>query len=129
MEMQAQRRWAIVLIKFAALCGFIGTIIGSVMSGQENYALRPVHAHVELVGWLSVFAWGIFYYTVPITKGILVKIQAVTGLIGAFGLSLGMYLYNFYDETWTMVFFIVGGTILLLAFFLFFVVTFFIKKQ
>lgn len=129
MEMQEQRSWAIWLIRFAALCGFIGTIIGSILSGQQNYALRPIHAHVELVGWLSVFAWGVFYYVVPVTKPILMKIQAVTGIIGAVGLTLGMYLYYFYDSTWTMVFFIVGGTILLLAFFLFLAVTFFTKKQ
>ena len=124
-----QRKWAILLIRISAIFGFIGVVIGSMMSGQENYAYKPVHAHVTLVGWLSVFAWGIFYYAVPLKKLIFVKVQAIFGIIGAIGLTTGMYVYNFYDETWAMVFFIVGGTVLLLAFALFILSTFLIKKK
>jgi hypothetical protein len=124
-----QRKWAILLIRISAIFGFIGVVIGSMMSGQENYAYKPVHAHVTLVGWLSVFAWGIFYYAVPLKKLIFVKVQAIFGIIGAIGLTTGMYVYNFYDETWAMVFFIVGGTVLLLAFALFILSTFLIKKE
>ncbi len=127
--MVQQRKRAILLIRIAAIFGLIGVVIGSMMSGQENYAYKPVHAHVTLVGWLSVFAWGIFYYTVPVAKAIIVKVQAVFGIIGAIGLTTGMYFYNFYDETWAMVFFIVGGTVLLLAFTLFVLSTWFIKRE
>lgn len=127
--MVQQRKWAILLIRIAAIFGLIGVVIGSMMSGQENYAYKPVHAHVTLVGWLSVFAWGIFYYVVPVAKAIIVKVQAVFGIIGAIGLTAGMYFYNFYDETWAMVFFIVGGTVLLFAFALFVLSTWFIKQE
>lgn len=127
--MTEQRKWAMNLIRIAAIFGLIGVVIGSKMSGSENYALKPVHAHVTLVGWLSVFAWGIFYYVVPMKKLILVKVHAIFGAVGAVGLTLGMYFYNFYNETWAMVFFIVGGSVLLLAFFLFVVSTFFVKQE
>ena len=127
--MVQQRKWAIWLFRIAALFGLIGVVIGSMMSGDQNYAYKPIHAHVTLVGWLSVFAWGIFYYTVPVTKVILVKVQAIFGIIGAIGLTAGMYFYNFYDETWAMVFFIVVGTVLLLAFALFVLSTFLIQQE
>ena len=127
--MVQQRKWAILLIRVAAIFGLIGVYIGSMMSGQENYAYRPIHAHVTLVGWLSVFAWGIFYYSVPVTKLIIVKVQSIFGIVGAIGLTAGMYFYNFYDATWAMVFFIVGGSILLLAFALFILSTFLISKE
>ncbi len=131
--MQHQRKWAMHLIRFAAVSGFIGVLIGSIMSGNLNYALRPVHAHFVLVGWLSVFAWGIFYYSVPVRKLILVKIQSILGMIGAFGLCIGMWLHYLNpldtNETMNMVFFIVGGSILLIAFFLFIIVTFFVTKK
>ena len=127
--MVQQRKWAILLIRIAAIFGFIGVVIGSMMSGQENYAYRPIHAHVTLVGWLSVFAWGIFYYIVPVSKVIIVKIQSIFGILGAIGLTTGMYFYNFYDATWAMIFFIVGGSILLIAFALFVVSTFFIFNE
>ncbi|MEK4387524.1 hypothetical protein MKZ25_17410 [Solibacillus sp. FSL W7-1464] len=130
--MQQQRKWALLLIRFAAISGFIGVLIGSIMSGEMNYSLRPIHAHFVLVGWLSVFAWGIFYYSVPIRKLIFVKIQSILGMIGAFGLCIGMWLYNLNpldtNETLNMVFFIVGGSILLIAFFFFIIVTFFVQK-
>lgn len=127
--MVQQRKWAIWLFRIAALFGLVGVVIGSMMSGDQNYAYKPIHAHVTLVGWLSVFAWGIFYYTVPVTKVIIVKVQAIFGIIGAIGLTAGMYFYNFYDETWAMVFFIVGGTVLLLAFALFVLSTFLIQQE
>ena len=127
--MVQQRKWAIVLIRIAAIFGLIGVFIGSMMSGQENYAYKPVHAHVTLVGWLSVFAWGIFYYVVPVSKASIVKVQSIFGIIGAIGLTSGMYFYNFYDATWAMIFFIVGGTVLLVAFALFVVSTFFIQQE
>ena len=130
--LQQQRKWALLLIRFAAISGFIGVLIGSIMSGEMNYSLRPIHAHFVLVGWLSVFAWGIFYYSVPIRKLIFVKIQSILGMIGAFGLCIGMWLYNLNqldtNETLNMVLFIVGGSILLIAFFLFIIVTFFVQK-
>ena len=128
-----QRVWAMRLIRFAAIFGFLGVLIGSIMSGEMNYALRPIHAHFVLVGWLSVFAWGIFYYSVPIRKLLYVKVQSILGMIGATGLCIGMWLHYLdplnTNETLNMVFFIVGGSILLIAFFLFFIVTFFIEKK
>lgn len=131
--MQQQRKWAMHLIRFAAVFGFLGVFIGSKMSGDMDYSLRPVHAHFVLVGWLSVFAWGIFYYAVPIRKLLIVKIQSILGMIGAFGLSVGMWLHYLNplntNETINMIFFIIGGTVLLIAFFLFIIVTFFVEKK
>jgi len=123
-----EKKWSIRLIRFAAIFGIIGTFLGSKMSGNMDYSLRPIHAHILLVGWLSVFAWGIFYkvYTVKYKK--LVSIQAITAMLGAFGLTFGMWMYNLnpfnLNETLVMIFFIVGGTLLLLAFALFLVITF-----
>ena len=127
--MENQRKWALILIRFSAIFGVVGTIIGSKMSGDMDYSLRPIHAHVLLVGWLSVFAWGIFYYLVPISKPMLVKVQAIFGMVGAIGLSVGMYFYNFHNSGFTTFFFVVGGTILLLAFCLFLLNTFFVNKR
>lgn len=131
--MEQQRKWALHLIRFAAIFGLIGVFVGSTMSGNMDYSLRPIHAHIVLVGWLSVFAWGIFYYIVPVRKLVFVKIHSVFGMIGAFSLSFGMWLYNLdplnLNETFNMLFFIVGGTILLIAFAMFVVITFFVDKK
>ncbi len=124
-----EKKWSIRLIQVAAIFGFIGTYLGSHMAGAMDYALRPIHAHILLVGWLSVFAWGIFYKIFEIKYKKLVAVHGVTAIIGAIGLTVGMWMYNLnpfnLNDTFILVFFIVGGTILLIAFFLFAVITFF----
>ena len=55
-----QERWSIRLIRISAIFGLIGTVLGSHMAGSGSYAFRPIHAHILLVGWLSMFAWGVF---------------------------------------------------------------------
>lgn len=95
--------------------------------------MKPIHAHILLVGWLSVFAWGIFYKVYKIKYKRLVAIHSILGMVGAAGLTFGMWMYNLnpfnLNETFVMVFFIVGGSFLLLAFLLFVVITFVVDKQ
>jgi hypothetical protein len=128
-----EQTWSIRLIRFAAIFGIIGTFIGSQMSGSVDYSLRPIHAHILLVGWLSVFAWGIFYKVYKIKYKKLVAIHSILGMVGALGLTVGMWMYNLnpfnLNETFVMLLFIVGGSLLLLAFFLFVLITFLIEKQ
>lgn len=132
-ELTMEKQWAIRLIRFAAIFGLFGTYLGSHMAGAGSYALKAVHVHILLVGWLSMFAWGIFYknYEVRIKK--LVTAQAITGMIGAFGLGVGMWLFYVkpfaISEVVNLVFFIAGGTILLISFALFLAVTFFIDES
>ena len=125
-------KWSIRLIRIAAIFGLIGTILGSHMAGSGSYAFRPIHAHILLVGWLSMFAWGVFYrlYTVKYKK--LVALHGWTAILGAIGLTAGMWLqfirpFNV-PETFSLVFYIVGGTILLISFGLFVLVTFVAEK-
>ena len=128
-----EKKWSIRLIRFAAIFGLFGTFLGSKMSGDMDYSLRPIHAHVLLVGWLSVFAWGIFYKVYTIKHKMLVTVQSILAMTGAFGLTFGMWMYNLnpfnLDDTLVMIIFIIGGTLLLLAFALFMVITFFIEDQ
>lgn len=128
-----EKKWGLRLIQISAIFGFIGTFIGSQMAGQMDYALRPIHAHILLVGWLSVFAWGIFYHTYTIKYKKLVTVHSIFAIAGAIGLTGGMWLYNMnpfnWSDTLVMVLFIVGGSILLLAFLLFAVITFFTEKE
>ena len=128
-----EQTWSIRLIRFSAIFGIIGTFIGSQMSGNMDYSLRPIHAHILLVGWLSVFAWGIFYKVYKIKYKRLVAIHSILGMLGAAGLTIGMWMYNLnplnLNETFVMLLFIVGGSILLLAFLLFVLITFLVDKQ
>ena len=128
-----EKRWSIRLIRLAAIFGLLGSYIGSHMSGAGNYEFRPIHAHILLVGWLSMFAWGIFYRVYKVKSPKLVTAHGWTAIIGVIGLTMGMWLYNMnpfnLNKTFTMIFFIGGGTILLISFALFIVVTFMIDEK
>lgn len=128
-----EKQWSLRLIRLAAIMGLIGAFLGSHMAGAGSYAFRPVHAHILVVGWLSVFAWGIFYQVFSVRAKKLVTFQGLTAIIGSVGLSFGMWLqflqpFNV-NEVFALIFYIVGGTILLISFALFVLVTFMVDKQ
>jgi len=128
-----QEKWSLRLIRVAAIFGLIGTVLGSHMAGAGSYAFKAVHAHVLLVGWLSVFSWGVFYRIYKVRAKKLVTLQGWTGIIGAIGLSAGMWLqflkpFNV-NEVFSLIFYIVGGTVLLISFALFAVITFMTEKE
>ncbi len=123
-----QAKWALRLIRVSAIFGLIGTVMGSHMAGAGSYAFRPVHAHILLVGWLSMFAWGIFYKNYKVNANKLLSTQGWTGIIGAIGLTAGMWL-DFLEpfgenKLLSLPLYIGGGTILLLSFVLFAIITF-----
>lgn len=116
------------LLRFSALFAVVGAVLGSHMAGAGSYAFKSVHAHILVVCWLTLFAWAVFYKLFTPAKSVVATLHVWTGIIGTFGLTIGMWLYNVnpfnLNTTLTTVLFIVGGTILLISFVLFFVLTF-----
>lgn len=128
-----EKKWSIRLIQLAAIFGMIGVIIGSDMSGSGNYQLRAIHAHILVVGWLSIFAWGLFYRVYTVRSKKLVNLHAWTAVIGSIGLTVGMLFYNInpfsFSETITLIFFIVGGSILMISYAIFVWIAFTLKAE
>lgn len=128
-----QQKWSLRLIRAGALFGLLGAYLGSHMAGAGSYALRPIHAHILLVGWLSLFVYGLFYKIYKIKSPKLVAVHSWSAIIGAVGLTLGMYLQFIHpfsiNETLALVTYIVGGTILLISFAIFVFVTFKVEKE
>ncbi|RHW34847.1 hypothetical protein D1B31_19475 [Neobacillus notoginsengisoli] len=124
-----ETKWSLRLIRLAAIFGLVGAVLGSHMAGSGGYQFRPVHAHILVVGWLSVFAWGIFYRVFKIKSSKLVSIHGWTTVIGSIGLTAGMWLNAMMDSTFVLVFYIAGGSILLISFGIFIVTTFMIDTK
>ena len=122
------QKYSKILLRLSALFAVVGAILGSHMAGSGSYAFQSVHAHILVVGWLSLFAWAVFYKIFTPAKTIVATLHVWSGIIGAFGLTTGMWLYYVnpfnMNDVITTVFFIVGGTILLISFILFFILTF-----
>lgn len=121
------------MIRISAVFGLIGAFLGSHMAGSGSYAFRPIHAHILVVGWLSVFAWGVFYKIYKVRAKKLVTAHAWTAIIGSIGLTAGMWFQVMQpfgvNETFSLIFYIVGGSILLISFALFILVTLFVQKD
>lgn len=122
-----------LLLVFAGIYGLLGTIMGAHMAGAGSYALRPIHAHVLVVGWLSLFSWSVFYQAFDVKYNALSKFHVWTAIIGTTGLILGMFINNVASlglpDVVTLIAYIGGGVILLLSFAAFFVQTVLYKSD
>ncbi|MFA8438505.1 hypothetical protein [Pueribacillus sp. YX66] len=115
------------LLRFSALFAVIGAFLGAHMAGAGSLAFRPIHAHILVVGWLSLFAWAVYYKVFYRKVSTLAKLHVWSAIIGSIGLTIGMWMQYFQpfglSETFNLIFYIVGGTILLVSFFLFLFLT------
>lgn len=44
-----------------ALCGLAGMIWGAIMGASNDHSMMPAHAHLNLLGWVSLAIMGGFY--------------------------------------------------------------------
>ncbi|WP_413377501.1 hypothetical protein [Alkalihalobacillus sp. 1P02AB] len=112
-----------ILLVLSAIFGIIGVFLGAHMSGAGSYAFRPIHAHVSLVGWLTLFSWSIYYKVYQPKRKNLANWQTIMAIIGSIGLTSGMWLYTLnpfnLPQGFTLGFYIGGGIALVFAFILF----------
>lgn len=117
------------LIRISAVYSLIGALIGSDLAGRKDYSMVPGHAHILVVGWLTLFAYGIFYYVFKeVSMQKTAKLHAWTSLLGGGLMPLSMLIYYKSENTLTTLMFISTAAVLLLAIILFTVIVFFDKK-
>ena len=51
--------------RIAVLFVISGMVMGVYMAASHNHALAPAHAHINLIGWVSLFLIGLFYERRP----------------------------------------------------------------
>ena len=52
-------------LQLAVLAALTGMGLGIGMAVTQNFQLQSVHAHVNLLGWVSMMLYGLFYRAVP----------------------------------------------------------------
>ena len=52
-------------LQLAVLAALAGMGLGIGMGMMENLQLQAVHAHINLLGWVSMMLYGLFYRAVP----------------------------------------------------------------
>ncbi|TFW34010.1 cytochrome-c oxidase [Massilia horti] len=55
----------VIWIKLAVLYLVIGIALGIAMGASQNFTLRPVHAHINLIGWTTFGLAGLIYSLFP----------------------------------------------------------------
>jgi hypothetical protein len=58
-------RAGIVWLKLSVVYLIVGIGIGIGMGASQNFTLRPVHAHVNLLGWTTMALAGLIYSVFP----------------------------------------------------------------
>ncbi len=82
-------RFFIVAILFALTGMTVGIWMG--INGPEVFNFAPVHAHINLVGWATLFLCGLWYRGAPAAAGTtLAHIHFWCALVGAILLVIGI---------------------------------------
>lgn len=53
-------------LRLAVVYFLLGVTLGIVMAGSHDYTYRPVHAHLNLLGWVSMALFGLWYRSAPL---------------------------------------------------------------
>ncbi len=72
-----------------------GMVLGEIMGNSEDFALAPMHAHLNLLGWVCLALYGTFYsLTKDSYSPALAWTNFVLSSVGAlvFAVSLGLLL-------------------------------------
>jgi peptidoglycan/LPS O-acetylase OafA/YrhL len=53
--------------RLATLFAIAGMAMGIAMAASQDHSVMPAHAHLNLLGWVSLFLFGIYYRLHPAT--------------------------------------------------------------
>ena len=78
-------------LRLAVLFVLLGVCLGYWMGATHNFLVSPVHAHINLLGWVSMFLYGLFYRAFPeAARGVLPKIHLGLAAIGLPVMMIGL---------------------------------------
>lgn len=73
----------------------VGMVWGIVMAISEDHSAMPAHAHLNLLGWVSLFLFGIYYRLHPwLEDAKSALIQVWVWVAGTIVLSIGVALVH-----------------------------------
>ena len=72
-----------------------GMIWGIAMGITQDHSTLPAHAHLNLLGWVSLFLFGIYYHLHPaIDRSSLATVQVWVWIVGTIILTIGVGLVH-----------------------------------
>ena len=80
-----------------------GMLAGIAMGIAQNFQLAPAHAHLNLVGGVLLFLFGLYYRMIPAAgSSRLAQIQGTLHLVGAFVFPAGIALVLLRGASWEL---------------------------
>ncbi len=102
-------------IHTAVLFFVVGVSLGVYMGLTGNFTLLPVHAHINLLGWVSMALIGLLYAHYPhLQRGRLPKLQYWLHLTGLVLMMSGLALLKTMNDT-SFLFMVITGSGMLIA--------------
>jgi cbb3-type cytochrome oxidase subunit 1 len=69
-------------LRLAVIAAVIGMIWGNIMGATHDHTTSSAHAHLNLLGWVSMTLYGLFYRVVPSAAGRLAVAHFWINLLG-----------------------------------------------
>lgn len=102
-----------LFLRTAALLGLAGMGLGIYMGAAHDFTLKGVHVHVNLLGFVAMFLFGLFYRLVPRAEGMLAFWHYGSAVVGLALMIVGLTgMFRGY-EAFTP--FVVSGSLVSLA--------------
>ncbi|MGX9392985.1 hypothetical protein ACWX0K_18205 [Nitrobacteraceae bacterium UC4446_H13] len=84
---------ASVMMCVSAVLLLVGMLAGVVMGMQQDFTLAPAHAHLNLVGGVLLFMFGLYYRLVPAAGRLaMARVQGSLHIVGAMLFPAGIAL-------------------------------------
>ena len=86
---------SILSFRVAVLLVVAGMIWGIAMGISQDHSTLPAHAHLNLLGWVSLFLFGIYYHLHPtLDRSRLASLQVWVWIVGTIILTIGVGLVH-----------------------------------
>jgi putative Mn2+ efflux pump MntP len=86
---------SILSFRAAVLLVIAGMIWGIAMGISQDHSTMPAHAHLNLLGWVSLFLFGIYYHLHPAVDGSqLASLQVWIWIAGTIIMTIGVGLVH-----------------------------------
>jgi hypothetical protein len=76
-----------LLFRISVSFGLVGIILGIVMGIRQDFVLMPAHAHLNLLGFVTMFLSALYYRVVPEAAA---RYQAIVSVAGAVVFPIGI---------------------------------------
>ena len=74
----------------ASVTALAGMSLGIYMGLAQDHSLMPVHAHLNLIGWVTMFLMGLYYKTHEHALGRLAALQVGASVAGYVSMMTGL---------------------------------------